>query len=458
MARVICPFCCNVHDFTKSQQCLRHSEWEVPSSFIKNYDAFPPIWLPTVGFERYGKSTYLSALTLLLSRMGQVIPSLWYQPLDKYTYDEIQKMRALDDKVPPPTSASLPLRPLLFRVGDMGPLGSRCLVLHDVPGEIFKAPEKVGENVPALREASTVWFLISLPNLEKDKRTINDLLMVYLSGMEDLKSDVRGWNLIVIYTKADIVTRFPNDLQEYFLNDPLTQVARGEAFGDIKGFDIGSYLEKMTSISEQLEEFTATQVEGGKSFINLAKAKGMNLVFSLVSALGHQPDNENKLQYEKSPRRVLDPFLWALTLERKRKARSLRLIVDTAWQNANLSKGTVADLWGSLNKDGEVTTHALGQLRPVSASGQSPPESFGGRKRQRLLGPILQTCSPEDRVMVFTGGPIFDLADFQSTDWSDRLLIVSTEDELSFDWSHTEICRSSEDMGFLVDRLLNLGT
>jgi double-GTPase-like protein len=458
MARVICPFCCTVHDFTKSQECPKF-QWKVPPAFIQGYEAFPPIWLMTVGFKQYGKTTYLSSLAMLLEGMVQVVDSMWFDSLDTYSFKKMREDRTPTDKAPDSTPVG-PIRPLLFRVGDMKPLGSRSLVMYDLAGESFEVPENVGESAPALREVNTVWFLVSLPNLQEDipRRTIMELLQVYLAGMDELRIDVRGWNLIVIYTKADDdVAAFPDDLREYLLSDPLTPIAQGVPPLDAPpAFDTAAYLIEMQRVSDRLRDFTRTRVPSGAGFINRAKAKGMDLTFSVISALGHPPDDKGNLKYEKSPRRVLDPLLWALTLERKLKARSIRLIIDAEWQNDSLSKDLVADLWRSLTNHGEVTTHVLGQIRPVSASGQSPPESFGGRKRQRLMGPILQACSPEDRLLVLTSGPVLDLADFQSSGWSDRLLIVSTEDELSFDWNHTEICRSGEDIGFLVDRLLSL--
>jgi hypothetical protein len=457
MARVICPFCCTVHDFSKSLQCP-NSPWKVPTDFVHDYDVFPPIWLMTLGFKQYGKTTYLSALTLLLEGMDQIIQSQWYEPLDTYTFNAIRQMRTVDDRTPETTPLG-PIRPLLFRVGDMGNLGSRCLVLYDLAGESFEVPENVGESAPALREVNTVWFLVSLPNLEQDnpRRTVSELLRVYLAGMDELKIDARGWNLIVIYTKADDVAAFPEDLRDYLVSDPLTRVAKGGIVADsVMSFDLETYLAEMRRVSDRLEEFTRTRIPNGAGFINRARSKGMNLVFSMVSSLGQKPDERGELRHEKSPRRVLDPFLWALTLERKRQSRSLRLVLDVAGPQDHLPSELVADLWRSLINHGEVTTHVLGQIRPVSGSGQPPPDSFGTRKRQRLLGPILQTCSSADRLMVLTGGPILDLADFRASEWSDRLLIVSTQDESSLDWDHSEACRSGEDIGFLVDQLLNL--
>jgi hypothetical protein len=65
-------------------------------------------------------------------------------------------------------------------------------------------------------------------------------------------------------------------------------------------------------------------------------------------------------------------------------------------------------------------------------------------------------CAPEERLLVLTGGPILDLPDFRNSEWSDRILLVATREDLSLDWELSEICRSGEDVGFLVDRLLSL--
>jgi hypothetical protein len=411
-----------------------------------------------VGFKQYGKTTYLSELTLLLERSASVIPSMWYETLDKESFNAIRNMRDTQDRTAPETPVGSS-RPLLIRVHDMGDLGSHCLILHDLAGESFEVPDKVGESAPALRQVNTVWFLVSLSNLEKDhpRRTILELLTVYLAGMEELRIDVRGTNLIVVYTKADEVSLFPEDLRDYLIRDPLTPLAQTETWADgVPELAIGPYQKEMLRVSDRLEELTRLRVPHGALFINRVHAKGMNLVFSLVSALGQKPDPSGVLGHEKAPRRVIDPLIWALTLERTRILRSLRLVLDVPRGSDGLPEGLIADLWWRLTDHGEVTTHILGQSRPLSSPGQAPPASAGGRSRQRLLGPILLACAPEERLLVLTGGPILDLPDFRNSEWSDRILLVATREDLSLDWELSEICRSGEDVGFLVDRLLSL--
>jgi len=456
MARVLCPYCCKVHDFSKSLECPTF-HWNVPLPFVRDYDSIPPLWLMTFGFKAYGKTTYLAALTLLLERMDNVFLNMSSESLDDETYEALRVMRAANTRVPVSTPTG-PLRPLLFQVRDFGDLGSRSLILHDLAGEHVESPGKMGESASALRRIDTVWFLVSLFNLQKDekRRTIAELLQVYLRQMRELKIDVRGTNLVVVYSKAD-EPGFPEDLREYLGSDLLTAVARGDRLDHDVTFDAGEYLREMKRISDRLQEFTWTGgVENGRSFINRARNEGINLVFSMVSALGERPTG-GEMGHEKSPRRVIDPFLWALTLQGERTSKSLRLVLDALPPENSMPETYSSDLWSRLTEHGEVTTHILGQARPVSGPGQAPPAPrAGGRSRPRLVGPILQTCSPEERLLVLTDGPILDLADFRDSEWSRRLLLAGTREEIPLDWDQFETFRSNDDIGFLVNRLLSL--
>jgi hypothetical protein len=464
LARVICPFCCNVHDFSAALICPTFS-LEVPETYVREYAQVPPLWLMTVGFPQHGKTTYLAALTLTLESMDRVISGLFLRSLGN-GHAVIQAMReqAEEGTRPDPTTAAAgegdaPIQPLLLQVHQMGELGSRCLVLYDVAGESFVSPEAVGRRVPALKQVNTVWFLVSLFDLEQqtEKRTITDLFNVYLSGMEQLRIDVRGWNLIVVYTKSDRAT-FPPSLVAYLVSDPLTELARtGEPAQNAPLFSIPEYVQEMRAISGALEDYTRSRVRGGPAFVNMVRAKGMNLVFSLTSALGQSPDGDSRyLGHHALPYRILDPFLWALTLERRPPTRGLRLVL-CANPGAATGKGPpVAEIWGRLTDHGEVTTHFLGQKRAASVPGQPPPGSATGRSRQRLIGPILHDCGAEERLLVITDGEILDLDDYRQSPWCDRLLLVTVAEEPGSDWPHSIAWRDGDDIEVLIDGLLRL--
>jgi hypothetical protein len=473
LSRVICPFCCKLHDFSVNLQCPTFSS-QLPRAYIHDYSRVPPLWLMTVGFPRHGKTTYLAALTWLLEKLPSVLEGMHYRTLDTDTYKRIQEMRQQvetgelpQSTAPPSTTEKQMLRPLLFQAHDMPGLGSRCLVLYDVAGESFASPERVGENAPALRQVKTVWFLVSLTDLERrlERRiesrtegwTITDLFNVYLSGIDDLKIDPRGWNLIVVYTKSD-ETPFPPEIKDtYLLSDPITEIARsGEQVPLDFTLSLPDYLDGMRGVSEELEEFTRRRVNGGAGFINMVRARGMNLVFSVTSALGQSLEgNTRYLNHGALPYRVLDPFLWALTLERPGPTRTLRLLLDASpGCEAAYKNLPVAELWERLNDHGEVFTYFLGQTRPVSMPGQPPPRSAPARSRQRLIGPLLQGCTAADCVVMITTQPVLDFDDFAVSEWRDRLVLVAPGGEPPFEWDRTFTFRPGDDVEFLVDGIL----
>ncbi|HXM70633.1 MAG TPA: hypothetical protein VN970_05825, partial [Thermoanaerobaculia bacterium] len=330
---------------------------------------------------------------------------------------------------------------------------------YDVAGESFVSPSAVGRRVPALKQVNTVWFLVSLFDLEQqaEKRTITDLFNVYLSGMEQLRIDVRGWNLIVVYTKSDRGT-FPPALVAYLESDPLTELARsGQAAEKPPPFSIPAYVQEMRTISGALEGFTRSRVRGGPAFVNMVRAKGMNLVFSLTSALGQSPDGDSRyLGHHALPYRILDPFLWALTLERRPPPRSMRLVLCANPGAVAASGPPVAEIWGRLTDHGEVTTHFLGQRKLASVPGQPPPGSAIGRSRQRLIGPILEDCGAEERLLVIANGEILDLHDYRQSSWCDRLLLVTVGEEPASDWPQSIAWHGGDDIEFLIDGILRL--
>ncbi len=460
MARVICPFCLKPHNFEASSlTCETHSEEMVPNIYVKDYNKVPPLWLVTVGFSRHGKTTYLAALAMMLENISKVWNQVYYRPLDQYTFEAIRQMRreAIHGELPPKTAREKS-RPLLFNVYDLPESGSRCLVMYDVAGEVYNSLSEVEHYVPFLKQVSTTWFLVSLTDLKEDVegKKLPDLFHSYLTGMENLRIDLKGRNLIVVYTKGD--TLLSKEFREYLMEDPFQGVTLPEAeIMDSESFSFQNYIEKMKRVSTIFEEYTRKKVEGGSAFISMVKASGMNLVFSVTSALGQDPTTPDRLSVNARRYRVLDPFLWAITLESREVLRSICLVADTSPTGGSIyDDGILGNIWERLSDYGEVTTYYLGQTSPVSKAGQRAPDTPARVTRQRLIGPLLEKASPKTCFIVLSTGRIIDLRDFYNSSWRDRLLLVMVGEDEQQDWPNTVVYRPGDDVSVIVDALLRL--
>ncbi len=463
MARVICPFCLKPHYIRSSKfECPHHGE-VVPSAYVKNYRETPPLWLVTIGFPGHGKTTYLAALTLMLENIDRVWDSVYYRRLDQYTRDTIRMwhQEAIEGELPKASVKQAAPRPILFSMHNIPQAGSRCLVMYDIAGEIYDSLSEVGEYVASIKEVKTTWFLVSLPNLKRDPRgrTIHELFTSYLSGMESLRADLNGRNVIVIYTKGDAM-RFPTPytkLQDYMREDPFCSLTRRDA-NPPDEFSFEWYVAGMEEVSNQLRDFTRLKVKGGNAFINMAEANGINLKFCVTSALGEGADERsNRLHVDALRYRVLDPFLWSVILDTPGDSRPLGLVLDSSPKSRSVyDESLLPMVWDELSNYGAIATYHMGQTAPASLEGQQPPRAPTHTPRPRLIGPILEKAPPGSRFMVIGTGEILDLGDFYDTSWRDRILLVMMGKDHQRNWPHTYVYRTDDDPSSLVDALLRL--
>lgn len=461
MARVICPFCLKSHDFVASLICPTHNE-PVPAAYIKDYHKVPPLWLVTVGFSNHGKTTYLAALTLMLENISAVWPGVYYRPLDQYTMDEIKKMRAEAKvgKTPGRTVDEAPRRPLLFNIFNLPEGGSRCLIMYDVRGEIYNSLDAVQKYVTPIKEVNTIWFLVSLDDLDQDTegKTITDLFNVYWTGMQSLRVDLKDRNLIVIYTKGDKAV-FPAEIKQYLLDDPLKGLTHHDFDNsELRDFSLHNYMEKLRAMSNQIEDHTRRRGRGGGAFINMVRASGINLIFSITSAIGQDPNATSNYLVENALRyRVLDPFLWAIMLDRPVTITPIKLIVDASARGRTIfDQGLLTKAGERLLDYGELTVFYLGQTVPAVSPGQSLPSSPPRIAHHSLIGPILEQLAPDSLAIVITADSILDLEDFHDSTWQKRLLLVTMDEDSDQMWPHKVIYHPDDDPWNWVDQLLNI--
>jgi hypothetical protein len=413
----------------------------------------------TVGFPKHGKTTYLAALTLTLKDMSNIWSGSFSRDLDQYTMETARNWLR-DARLgiqSPSTTPGIP-RPLLLSIYKIAGDSSRCLVMYDVAGEVYDKLHEVEEYVASIKQVSTTWFFVSLKDLQdrEQSRSLSELFTVYLTGMEGLHADLRGRNLIVVYTKGDQIT--DPVIRNYLVSDPLQALtAPPSQRPHLSPISMEDYYASLQQMSDTLRAYTREEVPGGKPFVNMVESQGMNLVFSVTSALGEDPDANNRLSEDAHRYRILDPFLWAVRLEQPDVKRSFALVVDASIAAHEFYNDAVlSDTWAQLSMKGEVITYPLGSCRPLGGSGQSPMLASPAIARPRLIGPVLERLPANTSIIVLTTGRILDLADYAVTDWQSRLLLVGLNWEPDQDWNHTQIYTSGASVTPLVDALMSM--
>ncbi|GAB4204689.1 MAG: hypothetical protein OHK0022_30070 [Roseiflexaceae bacterium] len=458
MVRIICPFCLKQHDV--SGVCPDTGQ-QVPETFVKEYETVRPLWLVNVGFKEHGKTTQLLTTVMMLNRLSVVLDGFYPDPIDDHTLTTLRQWQAaikllrLPDATKEP-SPDKPYRPFLLSLYNLPIYDSRCLVIYDVAGENYESLSK--QAVPALQHCSTIWFVVSLDDLAKDDqvKTITELFKSYSSMMQRMKVDLRNRNLVVIYTKADKSPEHP-EVINYLTSDPLKYLAE-EGFSDepLENFSLEQYMTKLQEMSDMLQNYTRTRVDGGSAFIAMVKAQGMKLHFCVTSALGQDGRRRGEHVYiDGAPRclRVLDPLFWALKLDAQQGVRAFRLAVDPS----DIEGYRYAQkLWEALTPLGGVMTFRLGQKAVFAGLGQCPPDEPPESNQPRLIGPLLEQAQPSDKLVVVVSRPIPDLLDFVDTSWRDRLLLVMPDGVATQGWPHTIAYSPTDPPSVVIDALLRI--
>lgn len=463
---IICPYCVR-----PLHQCLPDGSCPLPHDFEKKCQSARPLWISSAGFTQHGKTVFLSALTMLLDQLADVLPDFTCDYLDQYTLDSIREMRwqAKNGKLSDSTQLQKP-QPLLIRIQGTFEPGAlpikRTLVVYDAAGEFFSSLEHLSEHLPSIQHVQTIWFLVSLTDMRASDETVSmtDLFQSYRAAMESSGINPKGRKVIVVFTKSELLRKdLPESVRAYLSKDPFQKLCTG-AFQQQPPFTLQGYLAKAREVSDELEEF-AKQQPGGRQFINMVRNEGMQLRFVATSALGHNPNQHSNTLIEDATRyRVLDPLLWTLgetTLPESTTTsqQKLILVVDSGETCDPLyASGSIQKLWEALSKRGETTTYYLGGSRPTSLAQQPPPSQPANRKRIRVIGSILDRAPSDCRVLVLTTNTIMDLNDYVTSEFTDRLLIGVTDEDFEDIWPNTFILRENTDADQIVHQLLNLSS
>lgn len=317
--RIICPYCLAEIRGGKSIQKCPKCTHQMPPQYVNNYESHPPFFVQVFGWSQVGKSVYLQTLTLMLVRMAKVWSSYYHTAATNASQQIEREVNEYLSKgtMPPPTPIGLQQAYIMVLDG-MERWGGRTLVTRDCAGEVFDNLSVPIEQAPFLLNAPTTFMLISLADLpESEGRSINMLMSNYVNTLlqngVDFNKEQR--KLVVVLTKGDIIPNLPNNLRNYLVNDPLW--AAVNSTGTVQQMDaqaMQEYITIMGRVSDNIRDWIK-ETASGLAFIRLAEAQNIDLRFSIVSSTGAPVNTDGTMPIAVAPRRVLDPYFWALDLQ-----------------------------------------------------------------------------------------------------------------------------------------------
>jgi len=317
-----CPYCLtDIHGRADISQCPK-CKADIPVQYVRNYGQHPPFLAQIFGWTGVGKTVFLSALTLMLVKMGNVWPNSGYSCAPATDASQ-RKVMEINDYLAkgllwPPTPLG-PQEAYIMILHGMERWGGRALVLRDCAGEIFDNLRVPVEQAPYLLNAPTSFMLISLPDLPNSAgRSMDMLLNNYINTLLDHRVDLprERRKLVVVFTKADSIMTLPANLRDYVVRDPLWAAVAGSNNSTVRldAAGMAGYLEEMGRVSDAIRDWIQRDA-AGKNFVQRAHEHNIELRFCLISSTGSQPGADNTMPVTLSPRRVLDPFFWALELQ-----------------------------------------------------------------------------------------------------------------------------------------------
>jgi hypothetical protein len=279
--------------------------------YVRGYEKYPPLVVSAVGLRGHGKTVYFASLFYVLKESPL---SAFWQPdffalslsdSDLKTVHSNAKMLK-DGKLPGSTPMNFP-RPTMLRVAGI-PMWQKqrdcTLVFYDTSGEAYERASELVKYARFAQQAEMVMLLVSLSDMQDPPRDMRTLLNTYIIGIEDLGGSTRHQDLMVIYTKADEMTK---RLSSPPWGSVRTYLDEGsvDSLAQVKG-----YHRRMYDISNLLYDFTRMELKADE-FVNLAQTNFRGVGFSIVSALGAAPE-DGHMSSEVDPLRVLDPVIWMI--------------------------------------------------------------------------------------------------------------------------------------------------
>ena len=307
---IMCPFCLEqvLPDSLNCPKCDK----EISQSYKDVHHEMLPMVISAIGFSGHGKTIYLASLMYTLEKFSSIWPRFYKQALNHESLEtvkqNVQDLRS--GRLPEMTKQNFPI-PSILCLNYVPSFSRKLMIIYDASGESFEIDSRIEKNASYVKKSQTVFFLISLNDLltdEKDGKEplvdgMRNLLNIYMLGIRRLGGSTKSQHLVVVYTKGDV-------LQQALTDYPKTWDYVNGSELEIQNWDMPSYCNNMRGVSEDLKDFTVNCLEAHE-FYNMSVDNFMSVEYCLISALGNAPVDD-KLANRISPRRVIDPLIWAL--------------------------------------------------------------------------------------------------------------------------------------------------
>jgi len=311
---MLCSFCLDDVRFKKQKLsnnlgaiylCPTCNE-QIPALYSQDYRKYPPVVISAVGFRQHGKTVYFASLFYTLKKLtlARDWPEFFTMGLNEDSLDTVYgNARMLDDGVLPDSTPKNFPRPTMIRAEGIPMQPDATLLFFDTGGECFEKPTQLVQFAGFVRRARAAMLLISLNDLDDPRAGMQKLLNTYVVGMGELGGKTKDQHLIVVFTKADQLVEWLTGrwetLYRYLVEGSVDDLA-----------DHNGYVERMHEISDLLHDFTEQELHAHE-FLNAAESNFKSVSFSIISALGTEPQGA-KLSVQIIPRRILDPVLWIM--------------------------------------------------------------------------------------------------------------------------------------------------
>lgn len=267
-----------------------------------------------LGYPLHGKDIFLRSLLLSLANLHKVAPRAVCRPRDRATADRIADMLApfrLGEL--PPSSPVAPAEPLRLYLSGLTGFAPVDLDLYVINGEPLDDPQLAHLLEPAV-QADALWLVASLPDLEAEGRTLDDLYRCAQRICADGHRPPFGMPISLILSKADLLLNqpyaLPKTLSTYLANDHLRNIDLIEA-RYLPLFEPAVAMRELRAIGDLLETFTLNTLPDGSRMMERAGKDGNFLEFCLTACVITESGPR--------PLRALDPLLLTLSRWAKRE-------------------------------------------------------------------------------------------------------------------------------------------
>jgi len=311
---------------------------------VRDFFAAEILPIQVFGWSGHGKTVFLDTLRLMLLDMRKIWPDYTFQSISQKDMEKESELRGTlrQGKMPDSTKPVSDLSQLdvyIMKLENIVNYRDKWLIVMDYPGELFQKFDVKSHLMPFLKGSNTTFFIISVPLLTDPNRpsgeSIDQLMNIYIETMlrieeEDKKDRLKRdrdrftfggqkRQIIVVLTMADmLIGHIPIELRRYLQNDTMWSRLRSPNSKPFTPQETAAYYEGMETASERIRHWLLTDSDGapgGANLVGLLEGTNVTAHYSLISAVGFHPDEKQPMPVQ--PKRVIDPFLWALRFDKQ---------------------------------------------------------------------------------------------------------------------------------------------